>query len=44
MDAGPLYIFWAILEVIRSGLAYTPVKFMLGGIIAVGLAMYFIVY
>ena len=44
MDDGPFYIFWAILESIRNGLAYTPVKFMLGGIIAVGIAMYFIVY
>ena len=44
MDDGPFYIFWAILEAIRNGLAYTPVKFMLGGIIAAGIAMYFIVY
>ena len=44
MDDGPFYIFWAILEAIRNGLAYTPIKFMLGGIIAVGIAMYFIVY
>ena len=44
MDHGPFFIFWAILEAIRNGLAHTPVKFMLGGIIATGIAMYFIVY
>ena len=44
MDEGAFYIFWAILEAIRNGLAYTPIKFMLVGIIIVGIAMYFIVY
>ena len=44
MDEGAFYIFWGILEAIRNGLAYTHIKFMLGGIIAVGIAMYFIVY
>ena len=44
MEEGALYIFWAILEAIRNGLAYTPIKIMLSGIIVVGIAMYFIVY
>ena len=44
MDEGALYIFWTILEAIRNGLAYTPIKFMLGGILIFGIAMYFIVY
>ncbi len=44
MDEGPFYMLWAILEAIRNGLAYKPIKFMLGVIIAVGIAMYFIVY
>ena len=34
MDDGPFYIFWAILEAIRNGLAYTPVKFMVDAIMA----------
>jgi len=44
MDEGALYIFWAILEAIRNGFSYTPIKIMLSGIIVVGIAMYFIVY
>ena len=44
MDEGSFYLLWAILEAIRNGLVYTPIKFMLGSILIVGIVMYFIVY